>query len=49
MMVSWTAPTVPKPNEIGQYIIHYHPVDDENDNTEKIVEGDIHRVILQRM
>lgn len=49
MTVSWTAPTVPKPNEIDRYIIHYHPVDDENDNTERVVDGNVHRVILRRM
>lgn len=48
MTVSWTAPIVPKPNEIDRYIIHYHPVDDENDNTERVVDGNVHRVILRR-
>lgn len=48
MTVSWTAPIVPKPNEIDRYIIHYHPVDDENDNTEQVVDGNLNRVVLRR-
>lgn len=48
MTVSWTAPTVPKPNEIDRYIIHYHPIDDENDNTERVVDGNVQRIILRR-
>lgn len=49
MTVIWTAPFVPQPNEIDRYIIHYHPVDDEDDNTERVVDGDVNRVILRRM
>ncbi|XP_060732737.1 fibronectin 1a [Tachysurus vachellii] len=49
MTVIWTAPTVPNPNQIDRYIIHYHPVDDENDNTERVVDGNIHRVVLHNL
>uniref|UniRef100_A0AAR2KL85 Fibronectin n=1 Tax=Pygocentrus nattereri TaxID=42514 RepID=A0AAR2KL85_PYGNA len=34
MIVSWTAPNVPRPDEIDSYVIRYHPVDDEDDTTE---------------
>ncbi|XP_062862520.1 fibronectin 1a [Trichomycterus rosablanca] len=47
MTVRWTAPRVPKPNDISRYIIRYHPIDDEDDITERNVDGNIRNVILR--
>lgn len=48
MLVSWNAPQVPKSSDIDRYIIHYHPVDDDDDTTERTVKGSENFVVLQR-
>ncbi|KAL7865496.1 hypothetical protein SRHO_G00107430 [Serrasalmus rhombeus] len=49
MIVSWTAPNVPRPDEIDSYIIRYHPVDDEDDTTELNVDGNANSVVLRHL
>uniref|UniRef100_W5KDT9 Fibronectin n=1 Tax=Astyanax mexicanus TaxID=7994 RepID=W5KDT9_ASTMX len=47
--VTWKAPNVPKPADIDTYIIRYHPVDDEDDITERNVEGNTNSVVLRHL
>ncbi|XP_051564951.1 fibronectin 1a isoform X27 [Myxocyprinus asiaticus] len=49
MLVTWNAPQVPKPSDIDRYIIRYHPVDDEDDTTERILDGNSEFVILRNL
>uniref|UniRef100_A0A671KDZ4 Fibronectin n=1 Tax=Sinocyclocheilus anshuiensis TaxID=1608454 RepID=A0A671KDZ4_9TELE len=35
MLVTWKAPQVPRSSDIERYIIHYHPVDDDDDTIEQ--------------
>uniref|UniRef100_A0AAR2LSG3 Fibronectin n=1 Tax=Pygocentrus nattereri TaxID=42514 RepID=A0AAR2LSG3_PYGNA len=49
MIVSWTAPNVPRPDEIDSYVIRYHPVDDEDDTTELNVDGNANSVVLRHL
>lgn len=48
MLVTWNAPQVPKSSDIDRYIIRYHPVDDDDDTTERTVEGSENFVVLRR-
>lgn len=48
MLVTWKAPQVPKSSDIDQYIIRYHPVDEDDDTTERTVEGSENFVVLRR-
>uniref|UniRef100_A0A8B9LVQ0 Fibronectin n=1 Tax=Astyanax mexicanus TaxID=7994 RepID=A0A8B9LVQ0_ASTMX len=47
--VTWKAPNVPKPADIDTYVIRYHPVDDEDDITERNVEGNTNSVVLRHL
>ncbi|XP_077071990.1 fibronectin 1a [Siphateles boraxobius] len=49
MLVSWNAPQVPKSADIDRYIIHYHPVDEDDDTTERTVEGSEKFVVLRHL
>ncbi len=48
MLVTWKAPQVPKSSDIERYIIHYHPVDDDDDTIEHTVDGNTNYVVLRR-
>uniref|UniRef100_A0A8C6V4Q2 Fibronectin n=1 Tax=Neogobius melanostomus TaxID=47308 RepID=A0A8C6V4Q2_9GOBI len=47
--VSWTAPPVPNRADINSYLIRYHPIDDEDDNTETSVGGNENSVVLRHL
>ncbi|XP_067299569.1 fibronectin 1a isoform X2 [Pseudorasbora parva] len=49
MLLTWNAPQVPKPSDIDSYIIHYHPVDDDDDTIERTVEGSKTFAILNHL
>ncbi|XP_056321204.1 fibronectin 1a [Danio aesculapii] len=49
MLVTWKAPQVPKSSDIEQYIIRYHPVDEDDDTTERTVEGSENFVVLRHL
>ncbi|KAK9969618.1 hypothetical protein ABG768_027777 [Culter alburnus] len=49
MLVTWNAPQVPKSSDIDRYIIRYHPVDDDDDTTERTVEGSENFVVLRHL
>ncbi|XP_026074466.1 fibronectin-like isoform X1 [Carassius auratus] len=49
MLVTWKAPQVAKSSDIDRYIIHYHPVDDDDDNTERTVDGNTSYVVLRHL
>ncbi|XP_051566687.1 fibronectin-like isoform X1 [Myxocyprinus asiaticus] len=49
MLVTWNVPQVPKPSDIDHYIIRYHPVDDDDDTTERNVDGNADFVILRHL
>ncbi|XP_076858754.1 fibronectin 1a [Brachyhypopomus gauderio] len=47
LTVSWMSPNMP--SEIHRYIIRYHPVDDEDDITERSVDGNSDSVVLRHL
>lgn len=47
--VTWFAPVVPNSADINSYLIRYHPIDDEDDNTETSVGGSDNRVVLRHL
>ncbi|KAJ0005941.1 hypothetical protein NQD34_015835 [Periophthalmus magnuspinnatus] len=47
--VSWVAPPVPNRADINSYLIRYHPIDDEDDNTETSVAGSENSVVLRHL
>ncbi|KAF4109421.1 fibronectin 1a isoform X2 [Onychostoma macrolepis] len=49
MLVTWKAPQVPKSSDIERYIIHYHPVDDDDDTIEHTVDGNTNYVVLRHL
>ncbi|KAK1789028.1 hypothetical protein P4O66_014983, partial [Electrophorus voltai] len=49
LTLSWATPRVPRPSEIHRYIIRYHPVDDEDDITERTVDGNAHSDVLRHL
>lgn len=46
MRVTWKPPQVPKSSDIERYIIHYHPVNDDDDTVEQIAMGNADFIIL---
>lgn len=46
MRVTWKHPKVHKSSDIERYIIHYHPVDDDDDTVEQIVMGNADFIVL---
>lgn len=46
MRVTWKRPQVPKSSDIERYIVHYHPVDDDDDTVEQIVMGNADFIVL---
>uniref|UniRef100_A0A8C2KNV2 Fibronectin n=1 Tax=Cyprinus carpio TaxID=7962 RepID=A0A8C2KNV2_CYPCA len=49
MLVTWKTPQVPKSSDINHYIIRYHPVDDDDDTTERTVDGNTNYVVLRHL
>uniref|UniRef100_A0A672SGL0 Fibronectin n=1 Tax=Sinocyclocheilus grahami TaxID=75366 RepID=A0A672SGL0_SINGR len=49
MLVTWKAPQVPRSSDIERYIIHYHPVDDDDDTIEQTVDGNTNYVVLRHL
>ncbi|XP_030642527.1 fibronectin 1a [Chanos chanos] len=49
MLVSWNAPTVPNVFDIQRYIVRYHPIDDEDDITERNVNGNSNNIVLRQL
>uniref|UniRef100_A0A673CQM1 Fibronectin n=1 Tax=Sphaeramia orbicularis TaxID=375764 RepID=A0A673CQM1_9TELE len=47
--VSWVSPKVPNPVDINTFLIRYHPIDDEDDNTETSVGGTTNNVVLRNL
>ncbi|KAJ8282968.1 hypothetical protein COCON_G00054870 [Conger conger] len=45
--VTWTAPTVVSPNDISRFIVRYHPINNDDDITERNVGGDTNSVVLR--
>ncbi|KAG9349034.1 hypothetical protein JZ751_029352 [Albula glossodonta] len=45
--VTWTAPTVPNPADIARYIIRYHPINNDDDITERNVPGHSNSIVLR--
>ncbi|XP_056610634.1 fibronectin 1a isoform X2 [Triplophysa dalaica] len=49
MRVTWKHPKVHKSSDIERYIIHYHPVDDDDDTVEQIVMGNADFIVLYNL
>ncbi|XP_078030504.1 fibronectin 1a isoform X2 [Epinephelus lanceolatus] len=49
MEVTWVAPHVPNPADINSFLIRYHPIDDEDDNTETSAGGRSNSVVLRNL
>ncbi|XP_026128053.1 fibronectin-like isoform X16 [Carassius auratus] len=49
MLVTWKAPHVPKSSDIKRYIIHYHPIDDDDDTIERTVDGKTNYIVLRHL
>ncbi|KAI7808786.1 Fn1 protein [Triplophysa rosa] len=49
MRVTWKPPKVHKSSDIERYIIHYHPVDDDDDTVEQIVMGNADFIVLYNL
>ncbi|TRY85623.1 hypothetical protein DNTS_008763, partial [Danionella cerebrum] len=49
MLVSWKAPLVPQKSDIDHYIINYHPADEDDDTTERTVDGGEELVVLRHL
>lgn len=47
--VSWVSPNVPNPVDLNAFLIRYHPIDDEDDNTETSVGGTTNNVVLKNL
>lgn len=47
--VSWVMPHVPNKADINSFLIRYHPIDDEDDNTETSVGGNADSVVLRHL
>ncbi|KAM9364492.1 fibronectin 1a [Pholidichthys leucotaenia] len=49
MEVTWESPRVPDTANINSFLIRYHPIDDEDDNTETSVDGRTNNVVLRNL
>uniref|UniRef100_A0A3Q3VVW6 Fibronectin n=1 Tax=Mola mola TaxID=94237 RepID=A0A3Q3VVW6_MOLML len=49
MEISWGSPRVPNPAEISEFLIRYHPIDDEDDITETSVTDGSNKVVLRNL
>ncbi|AWP12863.1 putative fibronectin-like [Scophthalmus maximus] len=49
MEVTWVSPLVPNSADINSFLIRYHPIDDEDDNTETNVGGRANNVVLRNL
>ncbi|KAA0716049.1 Fibronectin [Triplophysa tibetana] len=49
MRVTWKHPKVHKSSDIERYIIHYHPVDDDDDTVEQTVMGNADFIVLYNL
>ncbi|KAI4805347.1 hypothetical protein KUCAC02_009970 [Chaenocephalus aceratus] len=47
--VNWVAPYFPNSAEINNFLIRYHPIDDEDDITETSAEGNRNSVVLRNL
>uniref|UniRef100_A0A3P8WU12 Fibronectin n=1 Tax=Cynoglossus semilaevis TaxID=244447 RepID=A0A3P8WU12_CYNSE len=47
--VKWVSPQVPNSANINNYLVRYHPIDDEDDITETSVEGTANSVVLKNL
>uniref|UniRef100_A0A671VET6 Fibronectin n=1 Tax=Sparus aurata TaxID=8175 RepID=A0A671VET6_SPAAU len=47
--VTWVSPRVPNSADINNYLIRYHPIDDEDDITETSVDDGSNRVVLRNL
>ncbi|KAM9346885.1 fibronectin-like [Symphorus nematophorus] len=47
--VTWTSPHVPNSADINNYLVRYHPIDDEDDNTETSVTDGSNSVVLRNL
>uniref|UniRef100_A0A672H536 Fibronectin n=1 Tax=Salarias fasciatus TaxID=181472 RepID=A0A672H536_SALFA len=49
LKVTWFAPSVPNPADIDNFLIRYHPIDDEDEITETSVGGSDSSVVLRNL
>ncbi|XP_036401913.1 fibronectin 1a isoform X1 [Megalops cyprinoides] len=47
MLVTWTPPTVSKPSDISRFIVRYHPINNDDDITERNVGGSTNSIALR--
>ena len=47
MLVSWTAPVVPNTADINRFVVRYHPIDSDDDTTERSVSAAFNSLILR--
>ncbi|XP_062312736.1 fibronectin 1a [Osmerus eperlanus] len=49
LQFSWSRPAVPNPAHIGEYLVRYHPIDEDDDTTETRVEDNTNSVVLRNL
>ncbi|XP_045910268.1 fibronectin-like [Micropterus dolomieu] len=49
MEITWVSPRVPNTADINNFLIRYHPIDDEDDSTETSVGSRINNVVLRNL
>ncbi|KAK9537375.1 hypothetical protein VZT92_005000 [Zoarces viviparus] len=49
MQVTWVHPVVPNTADINNFLIRYHPIDDEDDITETSADGRSNNVVLRNL
>ncbi|XP_075965743.1 fibronectin-like [Anarhichas minor] len=49
MQVTWVPPVVPNTADINNFLIRYHPIDDEDDITETSADGRSNNVVLRNL
>ncbi|KAL6100569.1 fn1 [Pungitius sinensis] len=49
IQVTWVPPIVPNPADINNFLIRYHPIDDEDDITETSAEDGSNSVVLRNL
>ncbi|XP_061647765.1 fibronectin 1a [Phyllopteryx taeniolatus] len=47
--VTWVSPRVPNMANINNFLIRYHPIDDDDDLTETSVDGTMNNVVLRNL
>ncbi|XP_073329393.1 fibronectin-like [Pagrus major] len=47
--VTWVSPRVPNSADINNFLVRYHPIDDEDDITETSVDDGSNRVVLRNL